>query len=237
MCRLAIYAHSIRNHCNDFLQAAICVCIAAVRMYACSNCIFEQIAERRWVWQRGIRLICIVCSLQTAIQRKKEMQNTDQSEKFLIVTNGYGKIMQLIYWHIIGWLQYGNFVNAICLMLMLLQNSLYGSHSMVLCRCIGFMQKGIWCWSFAFSVNTRLFVSANRWRILYMVIKLRDRMWEVRSQWQRVTFRLLLCQCEQSVLLRRDTQTIKFEWNESKQEPRSRLWLKWTKNETVGSFK
>lgn len=23
---------------------------------------------------------------------------------------GYGKIMQLIYWHIIGWLEYGNFV-------------------------------------------------------------------------------------------------------------------------------
>lgn len=49
MCRLAIYAHSIHN--NDCIRVpARAIVVAAVRMYACSNCISEQIANRRVSW-------------------------------------------------------------------------------------------------------------------------------------------------------------------------------------------
>lgn len=83
--------------------------------------------------------------------------------------------MQLIYWHIIGWLQYGNFVNAIRLLLLLML--LYGSHSiamMILCRCIGFMQRNLMLKLRIRREHAFICLSTNRLSILYMVIKLRD---------------------------------------------------------------
>lgn len=112
------------------------------------------------VGNAGIRLICIaVCKAP--------------SEKFLIVTNGYGKIMQLIYWHIIGWLEYGNclFVCffSLTLFILLRQQSLYAEPTWI---DTVFVQRAKGMTRFAFSVNTRLFACANRLSVLYMVIKI-----------------------------------------------------------------
>lgn len=67
-----------------------------------------------------------------------QTRNFVRGEMVLLSTcGGYGKIMRLIYWHIIGWLEYGNFVNAI-------------RHASAESA------------RFGHSVNTRLFLSANR---------------------------------------------------------------------------
>lgn len=79
---------------------------------------------------------------------------------------GYGKIMQLIL-HIIGRLEYGNFFSFNAIRLLLADFDDFAANFVFR---VAIQFHGSSC----IRVNTRLFVSANRLSILYMVIKLRS---------------------------------------------------------------
>lgn len=164
-----------RNHC------CCCCSSAAFQLSGClslrQNCIFQQIA-------RDMRNVCIHASVRTCISRN--------GEKFLYChTNwcalcGYGKIMQLIYWHIIGWLEYGNFS-----FILLTPFVCIAARSPTILPPIWVFRVASE-WIVLHSAWTRvLFVFANRLRYSLYGHKITRRMWEV--DFHSCTKRVTLC--------------------------------------------
>lgn len=97
-CRLTIYAQFNRNH-----GVQILLCFSCPDMFCCSfvRFFFSAFFQLQFA-STSFAICCFVCI----------------SEKFIVTrvrshrVCGNGKIMRLIYWHIIGWLEYGNFLNA-----------------------------------------------------------------------------------------------------------------------------
>ena len=167
--------------------------------------------------------------LYTCIGSYKHLATAKSS---FIVTNwwalcGYGKIMQLIYWHIIGWLEYGNFS-----FILLTPFVCYSRFRDDFAANLVFRVATEW--SVLHSAWTRvLFVSANRLRYSLYGHKITRRMWEV--DFHSCSKRVTLCvsvffslSTRTRFLARPDSQQLKWVWIETKRRVRCDCGTDWT---------